>query len=144
MSSNVFAAWTITASITTAVMYSDNSKLYEITLNCVSDGSDPAAFKISDCLVSTSESIYQLYGGYIYEIVTDPGTEPDNTWNVTFSNKAGATLLSLTGLSTTATEYHKGSKDKGQYPLFDGDLTVDINDIGSNNDSVAIVIKIQK
>ena len=136
-----FASWTISANITRGADYNDGTKLHEIVISATSDGSDPAEFNLSTYL--TSAQMDRIKGGFFYQVVTDPGTEPDDTYTLAFDNDLGGNILDLSGLSVTATEIHDAAADLGFFPII-FDLQIDIGDIGSASDSITIYIDIIK
>lgn len=132
-----WAAWTIDVSIDS---YGANGSM-RVKINAVSDGSDPAAFSLSTSSLNSYLSPSQmasLRGKYLIGVETDPGVEPDSTWAVVVSSGNGSTILSLSGLSTTASQLHDPTAGLGfLYKMMDN-IQTDINDIGSAADSVTI------
>jgi hypothetical protein len=89
-------------------------------------------------------AIKSLNGGVLYEVVTDPGTEPDDAYTLYFDCELGGSLLDLTGLSVSATEHNNFAKDLGYNPVFWNDLQIDPGDLGSTSDATTIYIYIVK
>jgi hypothetical protein len=140
---NAMAAMTWAVSVTVVSKTNrDGSILYTTTITGVSDGNNPDEFNISDYMATGSEAYTLLKDSIIYDIITDPGVQPDGVWDVSIDDGDGEDIITLTGLSVTATQHHPGNTDKDQYPLINNpDLQIDFADIGSNLDSATIIIK---
>ena len=85
-----------------------------------------------------------MSGGVLYELVTDPGVEPDSTYTLAFDGTYGASLLDIAAASATVTERTSFSADLGYSPIFWEDLDIDIGDIGTSGDSTTLYIFIVK
>ena len=115
-----------------------------------SDGSDLAEFSLADEMATDIGSqqaewwIDRMSGGVLYELVTDPGVEPDSTYTLAFDGTYGASLLDIAAASATVTERTSFSKDLGYSPIFWEDLDIDIGDIGTSGDSTTLYIFIVK
>ena len=136
-----FGAWTITATIDQGANWSDGTAIHRVKISAISDGSDPAEFNLSTYL--TSNEMNRIKGGCFYQVITDPGTEPDAAYTLAFDDGLGGSILDLSNLSITATEIHDGGGDLGFYPII-FDLQINIGDIGSSSDSTTIYIDIAK
>lgn len=85
------------------------------------------------CTSDASSTTYTLTnpdvkGAYLYQVTTVPAGAPNaptGTYSVTVVNAIGASLLALTGRSTSATETASATGTLGAFPLiFDGKLTI--------------------
>jgi hypothetical protein len=88
--------------------------------------------------------IDKINGGILYEVVTDPGTQPDNTYALGFDCELNGALLDLAARSATVTEHADFGKDLGYNPVFWNDIQIDIADLGSAADATTIYIYIVK
>jgi hypothetical protein len=144
-----FAAWTITAKSDKDVPWKNDQRIYRVKVYCLSDGTNPAAFNLSDEFDgvggSGTESLFNsiIPGSIFYQVETDPGVAPDAVWTVTINSDIGGEILALTGLSVTTTEIHDAAADLGFPPII-FDLIIDIGDIGSANDEVTLYIYVIK
>ena len=147
-----WAAWTIRAEIDDRIEWSDGTIMYRVKVQMVSDGTDLAEFNLSTYLsppqLDTQGKVHKdnlwteyLQGGYFYMVETDPGVEPDATYTLAFDSDKNASILDLSGLSTTATEINAAATDLDLFPIV-WDLQIDIGDIGSNLDAVDLYIYI--
>ena len=138
-----WAAWTVSATLDKSFKLGDGRYIQQVKIEAISDGSDLAEFEIDTYL--TDRDMKRIEGGVFYQVITDPGTEPDATWAVSFDDELGASILDLTGLSVSATQIHDVSTDLGNgfYPIVTN-IGVDIGDIGSESDSVTIYLLIVK
>ena len=150
ISTPAFATWTITVSTPEPKTWRNGQVLYKITIALVSDGTDLAEFSLADEMATDLGAkeadawIERMNGGLLYELVTDPGTTPDNTYTLAFDCDRGGSLLDLAALSATVTEHTDFSEDLDWNPVFWDDLGIDIGDIGSASDAVEIIIYIIK
>lgn len=143
---------TLQAEIEKNTQWSNDQRMMRIKIYVEPDGADLAEFSLKDYLgppytdtqgKTHSENYWTKYceGGIFYQVETDPGTEPDAAYTLSFNSETGADLLDLTGLSTTATEVNGADADLGFLPVV-YDLKIDLGDIGSDGDETTIYIYI--
>jgi len=146
--SPAFADWTITVSKPESEPWKNGQRMNMISISLVSDGTDLAEFSLVTAITNSGlnapDIIKQIHGGVLYEVVTDPGVEPDGTYTLAFDCYREGSLLDIAALSATVTEHTNFAKDLGYSPVFWNDLKIDIGDIGSAADSVVIEIYIVK
>ena len=142
--------WTITVHTPVPSSWRNGQVVFMVQVDLLSDGSDLAEFSLADEMATDIGSqqaewwIDRMSGGVLYELITDPGTEPDSTYTLAFDGTYGASLLDLAALSATVTERTSFAVDLGYSPIFWEDLDIDIGDIGSSADSTTLYIFIVK
>jgi hypothetical protein len=129
----VFAAWTISDSLSV----SRDRKVSWVTISATSDGTDPAAVDLTSYLTAAQINQF-LKGTFLTLVETDPGDPAPATWAVTISSDLGGSNLTLTGLSTSATEIFSGSRDLDAFYVMKDNLKIDFGDIGDNGDKVVV------
>lgn len=141
------ASWTINITTEPPMKTVSGVEIITIKINATSDGSDPDEFNLNTSTLNSylnGQEMTRIRGGYLWEVITDPGTAPDSAWSVSFDDGLGGSILDLSSLSTTATELHDASYDLGFYHIVNSNIQVDIGDIGSSSDSVDIYLIIIK
>lgn len=142
---NAFAAWSYSAQITSEDIH--GYTIYTTTITAVSDGSNPDEVSLKDIIEAGSLSYGKLKHSIIYDIATIGVVEPDGVWTLSIDDGDGSSIIDLTGLavSITAADHNKANTDRGQYPLINNaNLGFDYGDIGSNLDSVIVILKSYK
>jgi hypothetical protein len=143
---------TLQAEIEKNTQWSNDQRMMRIKIYVEPDGADLAEFSLKDYLgppytdtqgKTHSENFWTKYceGGIFYQVETDPGTEPDAAYTLSFDSDLDADIMDLTGLSTTATEINDVAATIGFRPIV-YDLKIDLGDIGSDGDEVTIYIYI--
>ena len=98
------------------------------TLACVADAADGSV---------PTTTIKGLNGLRLTELMTTPGTggAAPSAYTVTVKDEDGGTLLETSNRSTTAKEYVGGHESLGYYPKIEGDITVEVSDLGNSNET---------
>lgn len=101
-----------------------------IRIIATSDGTDPAAFNVSDYI--RQSKLAKFKGVPLYEIVTRTTTPPLATWAVVVT-KDSQTIRSLSGLSIddTVTESWAADSDTGYWSKMLEDITLDFGTASS-------------
>ena len=143
---------TLQAELEKKTQWSNGQRMWRIKIYIEPDGNDLAEFSLKDYLgppytdtqgKTHSENLWTKYceGGFFYQVETDPGTEPDAVYTLSFDSDLEADIMDLTGLSTTATEITDVGTTIGYRPIV-YDLKIDLGDIGSDGDETTIYIYI--
>jgi len=144
------AAKAITPTIEGPEVWYNGQEVYRIKIVLVSTGAAADEFSLKDELTTDFDADYAQYwmdklsGGILYELVTDPGVQPDATYTLSFDCELGGNLLDMAALSATVTEHTDFSTDLGYNPVFWNDIDITMGDLGTENDSTTIYIYIVK
>lgn len=127
------ADWTITGKTTEI----SNSTVI-VELDCLSDGTDPAAFNLLDVTGIRSSSLSKILGRYFYQIDCEVLVAPDAVWTLAVSKEDGAGIISYTDMAITSSTRFV-YEDLGAFPkILDPNLAIDIGDIGSSGDHIIL------
>ncbi len=134
------AAMTVTYGGTQSETWNNDQRIRRVKLTCTqADANDPDAFLLSSVSSPSGVPLSNYRAAIFFQFETDPGTAPDATYTLAIASDKGAPIISLTGLSVTATAMHNGAQDLGFTPII-WDLSIDFGDLGSANDSVDLYL----
>ena len=134
------AAMTVTYVGTKTETWFNKQVVNRVQLKCLQPAAAAGdAFLLSS--VSSPESILTDYyrGAVLFQIETDPGTQPDGAYTLTILSDKASPILALTGLSVTASALHNGAADLGFTPIV-YDLSVDFGDLGGGTEFVDLYL----
>ena len=149
VSAPAFAISGITVETPQAKPWSNGQQMFMVSIAVVQPGATGISeFSLrgamNDSGIDADFWIDIFTGGLLYEVVTDPGTQPDATYTLAFDCYRGGSLLDIAAASATVTEHVDFSTDLGYNPVFWKDLDITVGDLGSANDATVIEIYIVK
>jgi len=132
-------AWTITETIDkrAAISILGGSEMFRVKLACTADASG------TDYDL-TSPSIK---GSYLYMVKTVPGAggdAPGGVYQIELEDEEDTPLLTLAGLSTSATEVNPGSASIGVFPPILKGLSLVVNDQVGNANTITVYLYFTK
>ena len=128
-------AWTITETVDKRA----NSKLlageeiFRVKLVCVADASG------TDYDLTTPD----IKGAYLYMVKTVPGAgglAPGGVYQIELEDAEDTPILTLAGLSTSATEVNSGASSIGLFPPVFDKLSLVVNDQVGNENSITVYL----